>query len=304
MQIPEEIIHIQQKKISDIWKNNLVGFFIYNDAKLTYHFIETTFDAKFLKEPETVQLKKNPVCSGFMAYLISNMGKKTTHDIFDSYLSQAYNKYLIKNQYEPSFNPTIALNNFYEIYFQQENISMLNSSKIYSFIPHESEKLINNYIEAYENYIKQKIINIIPESLRSKFTGFKEILKYRLNVGEDMNVIKKQFYLLHKEGFINCEENSFLFRLGYDVENITLDKIKWTSKNKKSNNPNKLSLLDYLNIIGISEKDIKDKVNQIFEIPNGVPFAPNNYKYINGTLNTISEYHDQLVEIVNISKEK
>jgi hypothetical protein len=84
------------------------------------------------------------------------------------------------------------------------------------------------------------------------------------------------------------------------------ERLQWIKTNGTTNGakPNKKSLLDLLTILGIPETEIKQKINQLFIIPNGVTFRSNNYIYSHGKLNTISEYHNELVEIVNQSKKK
>jgi hypothetical protein len=84
------------------------------------------------------------------------------------------------------------------------------------------------------------------------------------------------------------------------------ERLQWIKTNDTTNGimPNKKSLLDLLTILGIPETEIKQKINQLFIIPKGVKFRSNNYIYSHGKLNTISEYHNELVEIVNQSKKK
>lgn len=304
MEIPKDLNRIQRRIVTDDWKNNLVGYFVFNNTEHVYHFIKTTSDGSHLQEPEEEQLRKNPIYTGFIAYLISNLGKKATNEIYGTYINQVKQTYMDKLKYEPFFNSNTALNDFYDWYFLQEPISILNSSKIYSFIQKESVDLIQQYIKSYEDYINVEVKKVHPESLRSKFIGLKDLEKYRFHVGEDIDVMKRQYLDLLKEGFIACEENSFLFRMGYNVEDINLDKIKWIKENKKSNQPNKTSLLDYLTLIGIKESEMKNKINTIFEIPNGGKFKANNYSYVNGHLFTKSEYHDSLDKIESKSKER
>lgn len=303
MQIPEEIAHIQRKKIRYIWKNNLVGFFIYNDIKVTYHFIETTFDAMSLKEPEAVQLRKNPACMGFIAFLISNLGKMATDKIFETYLNQVKQKYFDQKKYEPFFNSNNAEFEFFDWYFLNEPVWILQSNKIYSYIQQESISLIQQYVKGYENYIEEIIKHEPPDTFKNKFTGLHDLKNYRFTLEEDIEVIRRQYKLLSDEGFVDCEEDSFLFRMGYDVEEVKLDKIKWIKKNSKNAQANKISLLDYLILVGIREVEIKQKINTIFITPNGGPFKPNNYSYKDGQLDSNNQYHNDLVKIVNKSKE-
>lgn len=101
-------------------------------------------------------------------------------------------------------------------------------------------------------------------------------------------------------------ENDFLYRLGVidipDSNNL----LKWIKTNKTTKNtiPNKKSLLDFLSLIGVSDKEISDRtlINSVFEIPKGGQFKANNYTYTNNKLNVISEYHNELETIVNKSK--
>lgn len=303
MEIPNEILTIQRNSVSDIWNNNLTGYFIYDSTKIYWHFIETTSDGNCLIEPENVQLNKNPLCVGFMAYLIYNLGKMQTDEIYKSYIDITKNAYKSGLQYEPFYNSSNAEYEFYELYFLREPIFILTSNRIYSFIQKGSVELIQQYIKSYEEYIKVKIKKDLPEKSRKLFTGFKDLDKYRFHVDEVIDRMKIQYFHLREEGFISCEENTFLFRMGYNVEVRSIDKIKWIKKNKKSNLPNKMALLDYLTLIGINESEIKNNINTVFEIPNGGTFKSNNYSYVNGHLTTKSEYHDSLDKIVRKSKE-
>lgn len=101
-------------------------------------------------------------------------------------------------------------------------------------------------------------------------------------------------------------ENDFLYRLGVIDMPDSNNLLKWikTNKNTKNTVPNKKSLLDFLSLIGVSDKEISDKalINNVFEIPKGGQFKANNYTYTNNKLNVISEYHNELETIVNKSK--
>lgn len=303
MEIPNELINIQSKITTNNWKNNLAGYFIFDNTRYLYHFIETTNDLNNLIESENTQLRKNPICAGFIAYLISNLGKKATYELYASYLSKVKQEHMDKVKYNPAFNPNTELSNFYEYYFSLEEILMLKSNKIYSFIEQESVDLIQRYIKGYETYISKYINKDLPENTRNKFSNFKNLINYRFDLEIDIESMRKQYSLLRTEGFIECEEDSFLFRMGYDVEEVKLDKIKWIKKNSKSAQANKKSLLDYLILVGIREVEIKQKINTIFITPNGGPFKPNNYSYKDGQLDSNSQYHNDLVKIVTKSKE-
>jgi hypothetical protein len=101
-------------------------------------------------------------------------------------------------------------------------------------------------------------------------------------------------------------ENDFLYRLGVIDMPDSNNLLKWIKTNKTTKGivPNKKSLLNFLSLIGISDKEISDKalINNVFEIPKGGQFKANNYTYTNNKLNVISEYHNELETIVNKSK--
>jgi hypothetical protein len=128
---------------------------------------------------------------------------------------------------------------------------------------------------------------------------------------------KMIFEGLKKAGFLPKDTNYNHFKFVFGGTAIPdnekpFEPLKWIKTNSKTKgiNPNKISLLDFLNLLGIPENEIKDKplINSVFEIPNGEKFKANNYTDIidrnNGNLITpiISEYHNELVEIVNQSK--
>lgn len=304
MEIPKEIDNIQKQIATNYWKNNHVGYFHFDSTKTLYYFIETTSDGCNLKENIDVQLRNDPICAGFIAYVISNVGKKATNELYTTYLSKVRQLYLEKRRYDPAFNPNSALIDFYEYHFLQETVLMLKSNKIYSYIQQESISLIDQYVKGYENYIKEIIKNELPETFKNRFTGLQDLKNYRFTLEGDIEVMRRQYKLLSDEGFIDCKEDSFLFRMGYDVEEANLDKIKWIKKNKKNTQPNKKSLLDYLTLVNIKELDIKQKINTIFVIPNGGEFKSNNYSYNKGQLNSKSAYHSELDKIVSQSKER
>lgn len=300
MEKPKEIYKIQVGHITDCWNNDKAGKFVFNNNRICYHFIETTTNGVNWIEPENQQLQKQPICIGFIAFLISNIGNKEPQVIYKSYLDQIKQAFIEKKKYMPFSNQEKLLNEFYEWYPQQESICLLNSNKIYLFISKDSIDLIDNFISDYENFIKKAL----PKKTLLNFSGFKNLRNLRLNIPEDENVMKKQYILLHKQKFIECTEKTFLFRMGFDIEVGNLDKINWITKNKKSDEPNKRSLIDYLTLIGVNENEIKEKINFIFNIPNGSEFRSNNFDYAKGVLNSKSEYNDELVKIVNISKQR
>jgi hypothetical protein len=300
MEKPKEIYKIQEGIVSKIWNNDVTGMFVFNDDRICYHFIETTRNGANLIEPENQQLQKQPICIGFIAFLISNIGKKEPQVIYKSYLDQVQQAFIEKKKYEPFSNRENLLNEFYECYPHQESIYLLNSNKIYSFISPDSVDLIDKYISDYENFIKKTL----PKKALLNFSGFKDLRSQRFNILEDENVMKKQYFFLNEKNFIDCTEKTFLYRMGFNFEDENLNKINWIAKNKKSVEPNKRSLIDYLTIIGVNENEIKEKINSIFNIPNGSEFRPNNYDYAKGVLISKSEYNDELVKIVNISKQR
>lgn len=303
MNTPHEIILIQEKKALT-WHNGLSGYFKYDKENTKHYFIEVTSDLNSLLEPEDVQLGHKPQCKGFISYLIANLGKKTTHEIYESYLTQVEQRYISYNQYDPDIHSRNLLNEFYENYFMQETMHFLHSNNIYSFIKQETEELIQKFICGYEVYLRKTLLTRNILYRLKQFDGFKNLNLYRLSVVEKIDVMKEQYKALKECGFIDCEEKVFLFRMGFNVENNNIEKIKWTAINKKSFQPNKKSLIDYLTLIGITEKIIKNKVNFIFEIPGGKEFKPNNFEYENGVFKSKSEYHNELVKIVTESKQK
>lgn len=113
---------------------------------------------------------------------------------------------------------------------------------------------------------------------------------------------------LINKGYLDekTNENDFLYRLGIIEIPDSNSSLKWVKMNRTTKNvvPNKKSLLDFLSLIGVSDREISNKklVNDVFEIPRGGVFKANNYTYTNKKLNVISEYHSELEMIVNKNK--
>lgn len=92
--------------------------------------------------------------------------------------------------------------------------------------------------------------------------------------------------------------------------------LQWTAINKKTKgkrieNPDKVSVLDFLDILGYSDDVIKNRLllNTLFIFSNGNSLSPQNYTDITTKKGILKrplgkEYHDELIDIVNNSREK
>jgi hypothetical protein len=128
---------------------------------------------------------------------------------------------------------------------------------------------------------------------------------------------KKLFEGLKSAGLLPKDTNKNHFNFvfgGTDIpdEEKPFKKLDWIKTNSRTHEvmPNKKSLLDLLNLLEVKETEIKNKplINSVFNIPKGGKFEGNNYSNITdakGNLITpiISDYHNELAEIVRKSKE-
>jgi hypothetical protein len=118
---------------------------------------------------------------------------------------------------------------------------------------------------------------------------------------------KKLHEGLVKHGFLATETlfNNFGYVFGKTPKPADFEPLKWIKTNNTANTraPNKKSVLDLLAILKVPEGEIIDRplLNQLFTISRGRKLKANNYSYLNGELDTKSEYHDLLSKIVKNS---
>lgn len=170
--------------------------------------------------------------------------------------------------------------------------------------------------------IPSYLIADVEEILRRYHSDVEPILKY-LNVPKDiklnqkpnnkgnMNQVKtfhfnkpkeelvRIFQELVKGGFIksDCDINDWLCVCGRDVD-VPFTPLVWMAKNKKSKQPSKKSLIDFLLLVGASEKEIRSCINCCFKIDGGKAFRPQDLNYRNWNTDIKSEYHSELEKIV------
>lgn len=100
----------------------------------------------------------------------------------------------------------------------------------------------------------------------------------------------------------DVEDNVFLYMFGYkgDVTAETIHKIYWIVKNKKTKQPSKISLLDFLRQLGYNIEEIRQNINSVFDVGGNKKFGAQNYTEFRKGQN--SEYHDELSKIITKSK--
>jgi hypothetical protein len=97
------------------------------------------------------------------------------------------------------------------------------------------------------------------------------------------------------------------------IENAEAQPLKWIKSNSTTHGqiPNKKSLLDLLCLLKVPDDTIKDRklLNSLFIFQNDKPLAAQNYTDLTDNKGQIkrpivSEYHNELEQIINKSKEK
>lgn len=109
------------------------------------------------------------------------------------------------------------------------------------------------------------------------------------------------FHELVKDGFIKSDYdiNKWLYVCGCDVD-VSFSPIIWIAKNKRTNQPSKKSLLDFLLLMGANEKEIRLCINDCFKVDGGRTFIAQDYtNYKDWNTDIKSEYHSELEKIVN-----
>ena len=176
-------------------------------------------------------------------------------------------------------------------------------------VPDEIIKLINDscYFKALPQVYNYDDIITDIINLAVKTTDDKEINQSpkvgRQNQNE--NIDKQPCQIIFSDKLLDLLQKS-----GF-IENTTIP-YKWIAVNKKSKGAfySKKSLFDLLCLLEYSDNTIKDRrlLNSYFNFPNNMPILPQQYTLISKNGNIIrpivSEYHTELEEIVNKSKEK
>lgn len=122
-----------------------------------------------------------------------------------------------------------------------------------------------------------------------------ETLRSVLTTKETISLYK----LLSDESYIkDTTETDFLYWFGCS-DSAERKQILWTVKNKRTNYPSKVSLIDFLLILGYQEHEIRSKINDAFQIEKGKRFIAQDYVRFRDWNKIKSEYHDELTNIVN-----
>ncbi len=105
------------------------------------------------------------------------------------------------------------------------------------------------------------------------------------------------FNKLAKSSFLSGSLSDWLFALTGD--GVLNSKISWTAQNSRTKMPSKISLLDFLVVMGFTEHDIRENINDCFSVANGNSFSSKDYsKKKDWKRDMISEYHNFFVDIV------
>ena len=178
------IENIQREAISNRWANNKGAQFEYDNERTHYRLIEITPDCKTYLVGRTQRNNINcpVIAKGFVAYLIRYWGK-SEQLIFDNYYENGLNNFKRIESRKPGSSMRDLDAEFYPIHISQEREFAKFSELIHPYLSNPDIELINQYTEAYFNYIEQ-------------FFAPKEITEPVLSVS-DWSII---FYYLDEAG--------------------------------------------------------------------------------------------------------
>lgn len=190
-----------------------------------------------------------------------------------------YNKYQEEEREIPTYTTEIRGNNMEFPNFDK----MINEAyPCWDFLYHESVGLLKSKLTTL-NYRQQKRTKTI----------------HTFNFNKTKEEMARIFQELVKDDFINsdCDINDWLCVCGCDVD-VPFTPLVWMAKNKRSRQPSKKSLLDFLLLMGAGEKEIRSCINGCFKIDGGKAFRPQDLNYRNWNTDIKSEYHSELEKIV------
>ena len=281
-----EEIKKNKQYIERITTNNDILYIEYTKGNLSFFRFDIEFDRPEYEKDGNGFVLDSEICAyyciDFINCVESWVNRHDRHDVMDI-------------QVQPSvllLNKGFECVNLIRQYSTNNPFSLLYCSII------ECYKVIQSY---YPEFIPKKQTKIKPElkSFTLKFSPIEQ---------------KKLFDELRKFKFIpqNTNYSDFCAVFGntpLPEKEKPFTPLVWTAINKKAKDrANKKALLDLLQILEIPETEIKNRklINSLFTFPNANPLSPQNYTYITDAkkrlLQIKSEYHTELINIVNNSK--
>lgn len=271
------IQYISNKTITNKWVNGSEGYFHDFDKDGSYRFLEGDY---------TEGDRNLPIlATGYAGYLIKHWGCDI-QKINENYLNMRLEQYENLNKNEPDADLRNLENEFYTKYKDWEKGLVKQSKAIFEFITDDEIKKINGYIDRYFRYVDVVVT--------------KNNLQRDNNNNQQITLSDSLLKLLQESGFI---------------KNATERPLKWIKTNSKTKGknqyPSKVSFLDLLCLLEYPDAVIKDKklLSSLFTFTNEKPLTSQNYTYRTDNMGNIirpiiSEYHTELENIVNKSKEK
>jgi len=281
-----EEIKKNKQYIERITTNNDILYIEYTKGNLSLFRFDIEFDRPEYEKDGNGFVLEGEICAyyciDFINCVESWVMHHDRHDVMDI-------------QVQPSvllLNKGFECVNLIRQYSTNNPFSLLYCSII------ECYKVIQSY---YPEFIPKKQTKIKPElkSFTLKFSPIEQ---------------KKLFDELRKFKFIpqNTNYSDFCAVFGntpLPEKEKPFTPLVWTATNKKAgNSANKISLLDLLKILEIPEPEIKNRtlINSLFTFQNAKPLSPQNYTEITDAKKCLkqiqSEYHTELINIVNNSK--
>lgn len=284
-----EEIKKNKQYIERITTNNDILYIEYTKGNLSLFRFDIEFDRPEYERDGNGFVLDSEICAYYCIDFINCL---------ESWVMHHDRAYVMDIQVQPSvllLNKGFECVNLIRQYSTNNPFSLLYCSII------ECYKVIQSY---YPEFIpKKQTAKIKPElkSFTRKFSPKEQ---------------KKLFDGLRKFKFIPKKTNYSHFCAVFGNTPIPekekpFTPLVWAATNKKAKDrANKISLLDLLKILEISETEIKNRnlINSLFTFPNANPLSPQNYTPITDTttkrrlLQIKSEYHTELLNIVNNSK--
>ena len=143
----------------NVWKNGKDALFKYDEINVSYQVFEIKIDSY----GNIIPLTKDGhiVASGFVAYLIHNLGK-SEEEIYKGYYELRLSDFIKKEEKLPGAIRRDLKSEYYDQHIKEENEKVADSQKIYPYLTDNDSKLINQYVLSYFEYIvkynKQKQI--------------------------------------------------------------------------------------------------------------------------------------------------
>lgn len=155
---PNRLQMIKQAVVTNKWANYELAEMRYNSAENWHQVVGSHFEGntRYLNHSDIVLDTTNfPVITkGLTAYLLQNLGR-SEQQIFDKYYENCLTRYKQVEQRKPGSSMRNLDIEFYSLHISQEKEWITFSAKLNPYLSKDEVELINQYTEAYFNYIQQ-----------------------------------------------------------------------------------------------------------------------------------------------------